>query len=328
MNNKLKKNKIRWGILSTASIARNSVIPAIQTSKNGEVVAIASRTLKKAQTFANELKIPKYYGSYEELLQDSDIDAIYNPLPVSMHAGWSIKCAEAGIPVLCEKPMAAKVSDVLQMINTFAQKDLLLAEAHMYRYHPMTKKVIQMIRGGEIGKLCTMHSLFNAFISDPNDIRRQKNTGGGALLDLGCYNVSIMRHMAGDEPVSVKALAQLNDDGVDISMGGVLQFPSGVIGHFGCSMESPFECSYGAAGTEGKILIDYGGMVAWPNEEFKIKHWRGDDYNEIIISAANHYQLMVEDFANELLTGQPMEFSLDDTVKNIRVIENLMKFWI
>ena len=316
-------HKIRWGILGTAQIAKTAIIPAIKSINNCEVVAIASRSLKKAEEFASEFGILKAYGSYEELLADSEIDAIYNPLPISLHLDWSVKCAQANKPMLCEKPLTMNAKEAQKMINIFSDKKLLLAEALMYRYHPLTKKFISMIREGAIGEIKTVQSNFHVDIPNSDDIRFKKETGGGALLDVGCYCVSIIRQITGEEPVAAKSFTKQNSEGVDISFSGILKFPSGVLGQFDCSLTSQFSCGYMAIGSKGKLLVDWGGMVPWPGEVFKIKYWKGEEYNEIEIPAANHYALMVEDFSNALLNNTSLIFDLQDTINNMQALDML-----
>jgi predicted dehydrogenase len=319
------KNKIKWGILSTAQIAKTAVIPAIRTLDNCEVIAVASRSLGKAKAFASELDIPKAYGSYKELLEDPEIDAIYNPLPISLHLEWSVKCALANKPVLCEKPLTLDAKGAKEMISVFSEKKLLLAEALMYRYHPLTKKFISMLREGAIGEIKTVQSNFHVDIPNPDDIRFKKDTGGGALLDLGCYCVSIIRQITAEEPEAAKSFAKLNKEGVDETFTGIMQFPSDVLGQFECSLTSQFSCGYTAIGSEGKLVVDWGGMVPWPGEAFKIKYWNGEEYSEIEVPAANHYALMIEDFSNALLNGTSLQFDLQDTINNMQAIDLLQQ---
>jgi len=319
------KKKIKWGILGTAQIARTSIIPAIKSLNNCEVIAIASRSTKKAENFATEMGISKAYGSYAELLEDPEIDAIYNPLPISLHKKWSIKSANAGKPVLCEKPFAINAKEAEEMISVFSEKKLLLGEALMYRYHPLTQKFISMVKDGAIGEVRTVQSNFHVQIPNPDDIRFQKNTGGGALLDLGCYCVSIIRHITGEEPIEVKSFSELNNEGVDITFTGIMKFPSGVLGQFDCNLTSQFSCGYSVIGSKGKLLVDWGGMVAWPDEAFKIKYWDGENYQEIDVPETNHYKLMIDDFSNALLNGTELKFDIQDTINNMHAIDMLQQ---
>jgi len=314
---------IKWGILSTAQIAKDAIIPAIKSLDNCKVTAIASRSLHKAKDVALVFDIPKYYGSYEELLIDSEIDAIYIPLPISMHAKWSIKCAQANKSVLCEKPLTLNAKEAQKVIKTFSEKKLLLTEALMYRYHPLTKKFIDMVNEGAIGKLLKVQSNFSVSINNINDIRLNKDTGGGAILDLGSYCVSIIRNITKEEPISATSNAIYNNNGVDTSFTSNIKFPSGVLAYISCDLKSQFSCGYSATGTKGKLLIDWGGMVPWPGEVFKIKYWKGDDYYEIEVPEANHYKLMIKDFSNSLSTGKSLQYNLQDSFLNMKAIDLL-----
>ena len=206
---------IRWGILSTARIGRR-VIPAIQASPQGEVAAVASRSLERAQAWSARHGIPRAYGSYEALIADSEIDAIYNPLPNSMHAEWSVKCAQAGKPTLSEKPFASDAPEAQTIVDAFDKRGVLLAEAFMYRFHPQHAKVREILSAGGIGKLQIINSSFTFPVADEANIRLSKALAGGALMDVGCYCVNLMRFMTGEEPVSATASAQFGEgSGVD-----------------------------------------------------------------------------------------------------------------
>ncbi len=317
--------KIRWGILSTANIGRGRVIPAFKLAKNGEVTAVASRDLGKAKTFAADLGIPIAYGSYEELINDPNIDAIYNPLPNSLHAEWSIKCAEAGKPVLCEKPLASDAEEAQKMVDAFTSRGILFAEGFMYRFHPLADKVKQMVESGAVGRLSTMNATFTFSIRSEDNIRLSKELAGGSLMDVGCYCINLMRLMTGEEPVSGKAIANRGErSGVDEQLVGLLQFPSGALGHFDCGVRQQWVHTYELRGSEGRILVEKGFTVQ-PHEEAIIRHWRGDQYEDIKLLPVNHYTLMAEDFADALLNNRPPRFSPQDGVNNMRVIDMLLK---
>ena len=245
-------DQIRWGILSTAKIGREKVIPAIHKSRNGVVAAVASRDLERARAFADETGIPTAYGSYEELLADPNIDAIYNPLPNSGHAPWSIACAEAGKPSLCEKPLAADAPEAQTMVDAFAARGILFAEAFMYRFHPQTEAVLDLVRSGFLGELRSIDSTFTFSIDRESNIRLDKSLAGGALMDVGCYCVNVMRLMTGEEPVAARAFARIGAQSqVDETLCGVLDFPSGVIGHFDCSFRAMHIARYDLHGSAG-----------------------------------------------------------------------------
>lgn len=314
---------IRWGILSTADIALKQVGPAIQASHNGELAAVASRDADKAKAFAEALGIPRAHDSYEALLVDPEIDAIYNPLPVSHHCAWSIKAAEAGKPVLCEKPFAKNAAEAREMAAAFRERGIPLAEAFMYRFHPMTRRVKAMVTSGELGKIVAIRATFNVKSTPPN-IRLQRGTGGGAMRDVGCYCVNLMRHFTGEEPVDLAATGTFGgEDGVDETVAGSLGFPSGAVGSFCCSVGAAFDCSYEIFGTEARVIVDKG-TVPGPNDAVVIKLWKAWQVEEIAIPAANHYQLMVEDFADALLNERPVKFAPGDAVANMEVIDRIL----
>ena len=316
--------KIRWGVISTANIGRKKVIPAIHASSNGEVVAVASRSLESAQKFAQEEGIPKAYGSYEELIADPNIDAIYNPLPNSLHAEWSIKCAEAGKPTLCEKPFASDAPEAQTIVDAFKQHNVLLAEAFMYRFHPQHAKVKEIIANGGIGDLRVINSSFTFPISDEANIRLSKELAGGGLMDVGCYCVNLMRFLTGEEPDKVTASAIIGDvTGVDEILASTLQFPSGVIGHFDCGLRASGENQYILKGTKGKIVVPLS-FVPNKDADTLVQHWQGSDCNEYTIPAIDQYQLMVEDFNDALINSRPPRFMPQDAVENMVVIDKML----
>ncbi len=316
-------NKIRWGILSTARIGRR-VIPAIQASRNGEVAAVCSRSLERAEAWAARRQIPRAYGSYEELLADGEIDAIYNPLPNSMHAEWSIKCAKAGIPTLSEKPFASDAPEAQSIVDAFTERDLPLAEAFMYRFHPQHARAKEILAEGGIGELQIINSSFTFPISNGANIRLSKALAGGALMDVGCYCVNLMRFMTGEEPDRVMAAARFGaQTGVDEALAGSLGFPSGVVGHFDCGLRAAGQHSYTLKGTEGMIAVPQSFVIDKAVDGI-VRHWRGDKFSEHIIPAVDQYQLMVEDFADALLDGRPPRFAPSDAVNNMIVVDKLL----
>ncbi len=317
--------KIRWGVLSTANIGRKRVIPAIQASSNGEVFAVASRDADRARDFADSLDIPTAYGDYASLIADPDVDAIYNPLPNSQHAEWSIRCAQAGKPTLCEKPLARNAEEAQQMVDAFAEHGVLFAEAFMYRFHPQTQRVKTMLDDGAIGELHTIDATFTFSLRDESNIRLSRELAGGSVMDVGCYCINMMRLMTGEEPQHGEAVMEVGPStGVDERLAGVLQFPAGVIGHFDSSLRSYRTHRYELRGSGGRIVVDEG-FVMDSSKPTVIRHWHGTDfYGEVRIPPADHYQLMVEDFADALLNDRAPRFSPADAVANMRVIDLLL----
>lgn len=319
-------DQIRWGILSTANIGIKRVIPAIKNSTNGIITAIASRDQARAKEVADQFEIKHAYGSYEDLLADERVDAIYIPLPNSMHAEWAIKCAEAGKPTLCEKPLAVSAAEAQQMVNAFQSRDVLFAEAFMYRFHPQNLRVRQMVREGAIGDVQIMNATFSFRLSNPENIRLSKELAGGALMDVGCYCVNSMRFITGEEPVRAQALARFGaETGVDEEIVGALEFPSGARGHFDASLRTHRLHQYEVRGTEGRIFVpeSYTPDLT-PGKMVSVHYWKGDQHEEIQVPAVDHYQLMVEDFADALLKNRSPRFAPKDAVANMRAIEMLL----
>jgi xylose dehydrogenase (NAD/NADP) len=315
-------HKIRWGILGAANIALRRFVPAVQAARNGEVAAVASRTLEKAQSFAGELNLPKAYGSYEELIADPEIDAIYNPLPNSEHAEWSIRCTEAGKPVLCEKPLARDAAEAQRIVDAFASRNILFTEGFMYRFHPQTVRVKEMVDSSAVGDLTSMSAAFTFQLRNDNNIRLSRELAGGSLMDVGCYCVSVMRLMTGQEPETVAAVARYGDTGVDEQLAGALRFPSGAVGHFDCGLRTFRNHTYELRGTSGRILVERG-FTMEANDSHVIRWWHGESYEEITTPPANHYTLMAEDFADALLEGRPPRYPAADAVANMRVLDQL-----
>lgn len=315
-------DQIRWGVLGTASIAKRRVVPAIQQARNGRVMAVASRSEEKARAFADELNLPKAYGSYEALLGDPDIDAIYIPLPNSEHASWGMRCAEAGKPVLCEKPLAGNAAEAEQMVAAFGARGLLLAEGFMYRFHPQTERVKELVMSGAVGALKVLQASFTFTIRGENNIRLASGLAGGSLMDVGCYCVNLMRLMTDEEPDQVAAVARYMENDVDEFMSCSLLFPSGVIGHFDCGMRAFRTPSYEVRGTTGRIVVEQAFPME-PNYHGVIRYWHEDQYEEIILPPANHFTLMAEDFADALLNGRPPRYAPEDAIRNLRVLDSL-----
>ena len=230
--------KIRWGVLSTANIGVAKVLPAMQRGAHCDVTAIASRDLSKAQATARQLGIPKAYGSYEELLADPEIDAIYNPLPNHLHVPWSIKAIEAGKHVLCEKPIALTTAEAQTLADAARQHpQLKVMEAFMYRHHPQWQRARQIVAAGGIGELRTIQSIFSYYNDDPGNIRNQADIGGGGLMDIGCYNISISRFIFDAEPQRVCGIVEYDPQfKTDRLASGMLDFGRGTA-TFTCSTQ-------------------------------------------------------------------------------------------
>src|SRR5258706_8989429 len=222
------KKKVQWGVLSVAAIAVKKVIPAMQRGEWSEVTAIASRDSKRAQQAAKQLGIPKAYGSYEELLADPEIEAIYNPLPNHLHVPWSIRAAEAGKHVLCEKPIALSVAECRTLIDARNRTGVKIGEAFMVRTHPQWIRAREIVRSGEIGDLRAIQAVFSYFNRDAANVRNVREWGGGALMDIGCYPIQISRFLFEQEPVHVAGRFDRDPEfGIDRLSSAILEFPSG-----------------------------------------------------------------------------------------------------
>jgi predicted dehydrogenase len=320
----MSASKIRWGILGTANIARKQLIPAIQASNNGEVVAVGSRNLASAQVYAKELGIPHAYGSYEALLADPEIDAIYNPLPNDGHAPWSIKALRAHKHVLVEKPIAMDAVEAQTLVDVAHETGLWLAEAFMYRFHPQHAKVHELLATNALGKIATINAGFSYALSaaDSDNVRLKPELGGGGLWDVGCYCVSSIRMFAGQEPDAVSGFATYGpSSGVDENFVGTLHFPNGLLAHFECGMRVNSEQQYTLFGDKGRLHVDEAFRPDDRPQTIRVVY--GDHVETFPIPVINQYTLLVEDFADAILNKRPPRFAPEDGVQNMRVLDAL-----
>ncbi|MBI4785802.1 MAG: Gfo/Idh/MocA family oxidoreductase [Chloroflexi bacterium] len=319
--------KLRWGILSTAKIGLKQVMPAIKQSKNGVLAALASRSLESAQEAAAPFGIPHVFGSYEEMLASPEVDAVYVPLPNAMHKEWTIRAANHGKHVLCEKPLALNAAEADEMITAARQNHVLLMEAFMYRFHPQFAKLKALIADGAIGDVKVMRSAFCYNIQGANNIRLDPDLGGGALMDVGCYCVNMARLVADAEPVEVRADATIGKSGVDETLVGILRFPNDVVAHFDCSFRTDYREWLDVQGTKHRVDL---ARPIKPGTRAADIFLRFDETSEtnpnstlITAPAANHYRLMVEHFADAALNGKPLRYPPEDARANMRVIDAL-----
>ncbi|MCE5168204.1 Gfo/Idh/MocA family oxidoreductase [Paenibacillus profundus] len=313
------EQKLRWGVLGCATIAIHSVIPGIRASKTGEVAAIASRDVHKAQEKAEQLEIPKAYGSYEELLHDPDIDAVYIPLPNHLHLEWTIRAAEAGKHVLCEKPIALNADQARRMVEACAKAGVKLAEAYMYRHHPRYERIREIVQSGEIGTVRGIHGTFsfnNA--GDKNNVRYRRDWGGGSIYDVGCYPISAARYILGSEPeaATVHAFLSPEHDNVDMMASGLIEFPDSVALTFDCAMWAAFRNTLEILGTDGRIEVP-SAFIGDPN--FIVHTQEGQREEEM--PKLNAYALQADNMAQAIWGEQPLLLNPDDAILNMQVID-------
>ena len=317
----MAKDVVRYGIISTAQIALNRLIPAALESAKSEVVAISSRGEAKARQAAEEHNIPKWYGSYDELINDPDVDAVINPLPNSMHCEWTIKAAEAGKHILCEKPLAVTVDEARRMIDAANANSVVLVEAFTHRWNPHLRKARKLIAEDAIGHVTNLASALTFLVAQPQgNVRFSPELAGGSLLDAGCYAVYACRFVLGEEPR--RAAGFVYDGGgygVDTTFTGLLEFPGGAVAHVGSSMEQPRRCELIAIGSKGRIEIpdmfdDSGSIV------IKI----GDDERVEATPAPNRFLVQMDEFTECILTGKTPEFPAEDGLRNTAALAALL----
>ena len=321
---------LRWGILSTASIATEKVIPGIRRAARCEVVAIGSRDVARAEAVAGRHGIPRVHGSYEALLADPDVDAVYVPLPNHLHAEWTIAAARAGKHVLCEKPLATTAAEAERMIEACRAGGVTLMEAFMYRLHPSWVAVRELVASGRIGRLTAVSSWFSYYNDDPANIRNIRAYGGGALFDIGCYSVNLSRMLFGSEPERVEAsIVRDPASGVDVLTSGLLAFAAGVA-TFTCTTRAEPDQQVHVYGTEGRISIGIPFNIP-PDRPTQVYVTAGGDppvapaTETLTFEPADPYAVEAERFAAAVLDGKPVPTPPEDAVANLRVIERLFE---
>jgi predicted dehydrogenase len=318
------REKVRWGVLGVARIATAKVIPAMQRGEWSEVVAIASRDGDKARQAAAQLGIPKACGSYEELLGDPEVEAIYNPLPNHLHVPWSIRAAQAGKHVLCEKPIAMSVAECRSLMAARDQTGVKIGEAFMVRTHPQWLRARQLIRSGEIGNLRAVMGAFSYHNLDPKNIRNVPEYGGGALMDIGCYPITTSRFLFGEEPARVQGLVERDPEmGTDRLTSAILKFPSG---HsvFSCSTQLvPYQRMQILA-TSGHIEIEIP-FNAPPDRPSRIFVDSGADPRTEEFAVCDQYTIQGDCFSRAIREGGEVPVPLEDALRNMAVIEAVFR---
>lgn len=317
-------SKVKWGILSTASIGTEHVIPAMIRGKYCDVQAIASRSKVMAEKVAGRFDIPRAYGSYEELLMDNEIEAVYIPLPNHLHVLWSIKAIQAGKHVLVEKPVGLSSEEARKLLDeSLKHPHLKVMEAFMYRHHPQWVKAKELVEGGMIGRLRTIQSSFSFFDDNPESIVNKKKYGGGSLMDIGCYPISLSRFLFDAEPIKVCASIEVHPEfETDTLATAILEFEHGTSAFFSSTL-MPDNQQVEIFGSRGRIEfeIPFNPIADKPS---KIWLYHDDRKEEIVFDGCNQYTIQGDLFSLAILNDSPAPTPLQDAVENMIVIERLM----
>lgn len=320
------ERKVNWGVLSTAKIGREKVIPAIQASKFSRVVGISSENKDFAKTIADQHGIEKVYDSYEKLLQDPEIEIVYIPLPNHLHVEWAVKALEAGKHVLCEKPIGMNVEDALKLADVASRfPNLKIMEAFMYRFHPQWQLVKSLISEGKIGNVKIIQSHFSYYNIDPENIRNKADIGGGALMDIGCYCISFPRFIYNSEPN--RLISCMDIDLVmktDRMSSGILEFSNGKSSTFTCSTQLIPHQRANILGDNGRIEIEF--PVNAPND--RVTHiwlFTKEKSETFVIEPVDQYTLQADYLSQAFLNNTPIEFTLTDSINNMKVIDAMVK---
>jgi xylose dehydrogenase (NAD/NADP) len=307
---------LRWGLLSTARINR-VLIPPLRISKRNKLLAVASRSQEKADAYARENKIPRPHGSYEALLNDPEIDVIYNPLPNHLHAEWTIRAVEAGKHVLCEKPLALSLAEVDAIADAAKKHGRIVTEAFAYRSHPQTRKVKEIIETGKLGKVRMVHGSFTFVMNNPDDVRWKPEMGGGSLWDIGCYPLSFTRWVLGAEPQDVFGWQVIGPTGIDETFAAQLRFPGEVYFQLNCSFKIPSHEFMEIVGEEGTLSVPQPFNSGIRKTMYLT---RDGKTSAITVKGPDPYQAEVEDFADSILLDKPVAVSLADSRLNTAAI--------
>lgn len=327
MEEKIKKvmNKsetINWGILGTARIARKRMIKAIQETDENACLAIASRNEKRAEEAAGNFGIPRYYGSYDELIADDEIDAVYIPLPNSLHHSWTLRAAEKGKHILCEKPLGLSVSQVEEMVRICEEHNVLLMEAHSYFLHPQYVKLFKLLAEEIIGHVRQIQVHFSYPAGKEHAIRFECELGGGSLLDIGCYGIDLVNRIYEQNPLDMKAIFNM-DNKIDMEFLGLLKFPGNKEATIRTSFRQERQQTLLVCGEKGNIFLSEAFIPAGNNSYLFIKSPGGVEIEEI--QNVDQYGLLVREFREQVLSKKSPGIHCERYVKNARILESLLK---
>ncbi len=313
---------VRYGLISTAQIGLNAHVPAARESANSEIVAVSSRTEQGAREAAAAHGIPRWYGTYEDMLADPDLDAVINTLPNSMHCEWTIKAAEAGKHILCEKPLAASVAEARLMIDAANKNGVLLVEAFTPRWNPQMRAVRRMIADGTLGEVTSLESSLSFCLTDwVDNVRVKAELAGGSLMDAGCYPLYAVRFAMGAEPVKVAGIAHSRSGcEVDSTFSALLEFPSGAVAHITSSMEQVRRSTLDVYGTKGQASI-----LNTANEQSPVVITTDDGRRTEEMSGPPRFRVQLDDFSECVLTGRTPEFPPEDALRNTCALVALLR---
>lgn len=314
--------RVRWGVLGTASIAKRQAIPSIQSSQSGVLQAIASRDYAKAAQVAEEFSISRAFGSYQELIESDSVDAVYIPLPNDLHLQWVKEAIRAGKHVLCEKPLGLNADEIQSIQEAAATSGCGVMEGVASHFHPVHQSVVRKVREGTIGEIRFIRmSLGWSFQGKRDDYRWKKEHGGGGLLDIGCYCISHSRMIAGTEPEWVLATATFDPQtDIDTNMGILMQFPDGLTSLVDCGILSASRNYYEVIGTTGKICVE----TPFGNGNRSRKCTLYDTWGNVVdeeVLTANQFDVQMESVSKCILDGKPLPISLDESLANMRVLD-------
>jgi predicted dehydrogenase len=312
---------LRWGILGTARINRALVPPLLESPRN-MLAAIASRELARAREAAKQWDVPQAYGSYDDLISDPGIDVVYIPLPNDLHAEWTVRAARAGKLVLCEKPLTISMAGIDRITAAAHAAGVVVAEAFMYRHHPQTLKVRDLIREGALGKVALVRGAFTFTLTRPNDVRLQPSQGGGSLWDVGCYPVSFARFALDEEPHEAFGWQVTGSTGIDETFAGQLRFPSGALAQFDCGVRAPVRTEIEVVGSEGTLRVP---RPFKPGAGETLLLTRGETVETVTVPGQELYLGEVEDMADAILLGRPSRVSLVESRGNCAALLALLQ---
>jgi len=312
-----------WGVLGSGFVATRAVIPAIQGSRNGRVRALASRDRMRAQNIANLWNIERTYGDYQALLDDPTVDAIYIALPNHLHCNWTILAAQADKHVLCEKPLACSAHEGEKMLEACHNAHVQLMEAAMYRFHPRTRRLRQLVEDGVLGQPRFLHSSFTFSLNNPQNYRLSSEYGGGALLDVGCYCVNALCWLGGTPPVEIQAfVAHREPGGIDLDVSALLCFADGMLGHFQCSFAAAEHQSIEIIGSRGAVTAPLA-FTAWRDDTTMLHLQRESQIIHEEFAPADPYQIMVEHFVEALQSQVAICYTPQEAIQTLGVLDEI-----